>query len=99
MVVRRMLTNLFRYRYRDIRLSARAVKDFLRGPKWLMEQDAEKLHQEIVAAGYRYCEEYEGQWEERNEEVLAGLLAAKVAYGAGCREASSGDCRGGLPLL
>ena len=77
MVVRRMLTNLFRYRYRDIRLSARAVRDFLRGPKWLMEQDAEKLHQEIVAAGYRYCEEYEGQWEERNEEVLAGLLAGR----------------------
>lgn len=77
MIVRRMLTNLFRYRYRDIRLIVRAVRDFLRGPEWLMGQDAEQLHQEIVAAGYRYCEEYEGQWEERNKEVLAGLLAGR----------------------
>ena len=55
MVIRRTLVNLFRYRYRDIRLVTRAVEDYLRGPQWLMDVDAEQLHGELLRAGYRFA--------------------------------------------
>lgn len=53
---RRMLTNLFRYRYRDICLNMRALEDFLSGPEWLMNQDAEVLHKQLMESGYHYKE-------------------------------------------
>lgn len=44
------------YRYRNVDLYIRGIEDFLKGPDWLMEQDGEALHKEIMAAGYRAVE-------------------------------------------
>lgn len=41
------------YRYRNVDLYLRGIRDFLKGPRWLMRQDAEKLHQELMEAGYQ----------------------------------------------
>lgn len=81
MVYRRMLTNLFRYRYKDIVLVIRALKDFLRGPKWLMEQDAEELHQELMASGYKYSEPYAEQLPHKDAVRLEDILAGKTNAG------------------
>ncbi len=42
-----------RYRYKNIYLHTRGVSDYLRGTKFLLNTDGEKLHQEIMAAGYK----------------------------------------------
>lgn len=52
----RMLTNAFRYRYRDVRLIAKAVDDFCKGPQWLQETDAEELNGCVRSLGYSYNE-------------------------------------------
>lgn len=41
------------YRYRNVDLYIQGIEDFLKGPRWLMEQDGEALHQRVMAAGYR----------------------------------------------
>jgi len=41
------------YRYKNIDLYFQGIKDFLKGPEWLMEQDGEALHQQVMAAGYK----------------------------------------------
>lgn len=41
------------YRYKNVDLILRGVRDFCKGPEWLMQQDSESLHKEIMAAGYR----------------------------------------------
>lgn len=41
------------YRYKNVDLYLKGIKDFLKGPKWLMTQDGEALHKEIMAAGYK----------------------------------------------
>lgn len=41
------------YRYKNVDLIIRGVKDFCKGPEWLMQQDSESLHKEIMALGYR----------------------------------------------
>ena len=41
------------YRYQNVDLYLRGIRDFLKGPRWLMRQDAEKLHQELMEAGYQ----------------------------------------------
>lgn len=50
----RFYATVFRYRYKDFSLSVRAVEDFLKGPKWLREVDAEALHRELLACGYQW---------------------------------------------
>lgn len=77
MVIRRTLVNLFRYRYRDIRLVTRAVEDYLRGPQWLMDVDAEQLHGELLRAGYRYSETFCGMLPDRAHTQLADILAGR----------------------
>lgn len=77
MIYRRMLTNLFRYRYRDIRLIEQAVDDFLKGPRWLMEQDAEQLHQEIIASGYHYSESCKIEKDKKKKNELLDILTGK----------------------
>ncbi len=47
------MQELMYYRYRNMDIYLRGIRDFLKGPKWLMEQDGEALHKEIMAAGYR----------------------------------------------
>lgn len=77
MVCRRMLVNLFRYRYKDIRLIARAVDDYLRGPGWLMQTDAEELHRELMSTGYQYTEIFSGTIPEKEDVLLTDILAGK----------------------
>jgi len=44
------------YRYQNVYLYLRGVEDFLKGPGWLMEQDGEALHRQIMASGYQPVE-------------------------------------------
>lgn len=44
---------IMRYRYQDVDLIVRGVEDFLKGPEWLQNVDAEALHQELSAYGYQ----------------------------------------------
>ena len=48
-----VLGEINRYRYKNADLLIRGVRDFLKGIDWLENTDAEALHQEIMAAGYR----------------------------------------------
>lgn len=41
------------YRYKNVDLYLQGIKDFLKGPQWLMEQDGEALHKAVMAAGYK----------------------------------------------
>lgn len=41
------------YRYKNVDLYLQGIKDFLKGPKWLMEQDGEELHKKIMSEGYK----------------------------------------------
>ncbi|MDE7179348.1 MAG: glycosyltransferase [Lachnospiraceae bacterium] len=41
------------YRYKNVDLYLQGIKDFLKGPKWLMEQDGEVLHKKIMSVGYK----------------------------------------------
>lgn len=41
------------YRYKNVDLYMRGVKDFLKGIDWLERQDGELLHKEIMTAGYK----------------------------------------------
>ena len=70
------------YRYKNIDLYFQGIKDFLKGPEWLMQQNGEALHQQVVAAGYKavsldeldmrfhypvYCRTYETQHTKRSK--------------------------------
>lgn len=48
-----VLGELNRYRYKNAALLIRGVRDFLKGIDWLKTTDAEALHQEVIAAGYK----------------------------------------------
>jgi len=41
------------YRYKNVDLYIQGIKDFFKGPVWLMEQDGEALHKQVMAAGYK----------------------------------------------
>ena len=41
------------YRYKNVDLYLQGIKDFLKGPKWLMEQDGEALHKKVMSEGYK----------------------------------------------
>lgn len=41
------------YRYKNVDLYLQGIRDFLKGPKWLMEQDGEALHKKVMAQGYK----------------------------------------------
>ena len=44
---------LFTLRYKNAQLLLDGVKDFLKGPEWLMNQDGEKLNQDIMSRCYK----------------------------------------------
>lgn len=44
------------YRYKNVDLYLQGICDFLKGPQWLMEQDGEALHQQVVQSGYQMQE-------------------------------------------
>ncbi len=41
------------YRYKNAKLIMRGVEDFFKGVSWLILQDGEKLHQEVMSEGYK----------------------------------------------
>ena len=41
------------YRYRNVDLYLQGIRDFLKGPVWLMGQDGEILHKKVMSEGYR----------------------------------------------
>ena len=49
------------YRYKNANLLMEGVEDFLKGVKWLANQDGEDLHKKVVNSGYKlqYLEELE----------------------------------------
>lgn len=53
LLYRNVIRQLFYYRYQNVELIFRGVDDFFRGTAFLKETDGEKLHQEIMAMGYR----------------------------------------------
>ncbi|MBQ6888486.1 MAG: glycosyltransferase family 2 protein [Lachnospiraceae bacterium] len=53
-VFSRMLVALLRYRYDDMKLIYKAVDDFCHGPKFLLESNATKLHDELRELGYSF---------------------------------------------
>ena len=46
-VLKHMIVALMRYKYKDVELIYRAVHDYMKGPRWLYEQDPEQLNNEI----------------------------------------------------
>ena len=48
-----VVRQLFYYRYQNVELIFRGVNDFFKGADFLKGTDGEKLHQEIMAAGYK----------------------------------------------
>ena len=52
-VWRQWLSEVKRYRYKNIRLHTRGVKDYLKGVDFLLNTDGEQLHKDIMAAGYK----------------------------------------------
>lgn len=46
-VCRYFVGSILRFRYKDVTLICRGVKDFLKGPGWLYKQKPEKLHKDI----------------------------------------------------
>ena len=48
----RMLVALLRFQYKDMYLIYRAIEDFCKGPEWLENNDAVKLHKELQEKGY-----------------------------------------------
>lgn len=77
MVCRRILTNLLRYRYRDIELNLRGAVDFLKGATWLMDEDASSLHKEIMEQGYKYNQSFEGTVPQRVSNELEDILEGR----------------------
>lgn len=41
------------YRYKNVDLYLQGIRDFLKGPGWLLGQDGQALHQKVSGAGYR----------------------------------------------
>jgi len=48
-----VIRELFYYRYQNVELIFRGVNDFFQGTEFLKDTDAERLHQEIMAVGYK----------------------------------------------
>ena len=49
-MLRRIIANVIRYRYNNCALIFRGVDDFCGGPEFLMTEDAEALHEELMEA-------------------------------------------------
>lgn len=41
------------YRYKNVDLYLQGIRDFLKGPGWLMAQDGEALHKKVMSEGYK----------------------------------------------
>lgn len=48
-----IIREILYFRYKNVDLIVRGVRDFLGGIDWLLQSDGEALHKEIMAAGYK----------------------------------------------
>lgn len=78
MLLKRVLTNLFRYRYKDAALNLLAAEDYLKGISWLKGQDGELLHQKIMSLGYQYRETNRKLLEKRNCITVKDIVEGKT---------------------
>lgn len=53
MVFKHCIQEIMFYRYKNVDLYLQGIKDFLKGPQWLMEQDGEALHKKVMSEGYK----------------------------------------------
>lgn len=53
MMLSHCLREITYYRYKNVDLYLQGIKDFMKGPAWLMAQDGEKLHEKVMQAGYQ----------------------------------------------
>lgn len=62
--------NIAKYRYKYVDYNIRAVEDFCKGIDWLMQQDGEKLHKELLAVNYKAkkVEEYKDYKELKDKD-------------------------------
>lgn len=49
----RALREIMYYRYKNVDLLIRGVRDYLKGVDWLLASDGEALHKDIMASGYK----------------------------------------------
>lgn len=47
------LQEIMFYRYKNVDLYLQGIKDFFKGPSWLMNQDGEALHKKVMSEGYK----------------------------------------------
>jgi len=52
-MIKHCVQEIMFYRYKNVDLYLQGIRDFLRGPEWLMEQDGEALHRKVMSQGYR----------------------------------------------
>lgn len=52
-ILSRCIQEIMLYRYKNAELYLQGILDFLKGPAWLAAQDAEALHSQVMAQGYR----------------------------------------------
>ncbi len=63
-----MASSLFRHRYADMDMSLNAALDYLKGPEFLLNTDAEALHASLLKKAYRF--EYVGDAIEDKNTLL-----------------------------
>ena len=52
-IMKRFMANTLRYRYKDVRMTYLAVKDFCKGPVYLMQLDPQEKNQQLMERGYK----------------------------------------------
>lgn len=52
-IFKRFMANTLRYRYKDIRMTYLAVRDFCRGPQYLMRLDPQEKNRRLMSLGYQ----------------------------------------------
>lgn len=52
-ILKHCIQEIMFYRYKNVELYHQGIKDFLKGPLWLLEQDGEILHKRVMEAGYK----------------------------------------------
>lgn len=84
-VMRHMTGQFLKYRYRDMDLTVRAVRDFCKGAEFLIRQDPQALHKSILSQGYHprdmteKLDRIEPEWRNREHQKheKAGLYQKK----------------------
>lgn len=52
-IMKRFMANTLRYRYKDVQMTYLAVRDFCKGPEYLMQLDPQEKNRELMELGYK----------------------------------------------